>query len=68
MVVGEVPDYQVGATVVRGAAYVYSGSAYATVQKLTASDGAVYDTFGSPVGVSDDGTKVIVGASRRRLA
>jgi len=46
----------------QGEAYVYSGANYATEKKLTASDGASDDYFGSAVAISTDGTRVVVGA------
>ena len=52
----------VGGLTSQGAAYVFvqSGSSWTQQQKLTASDGAAYDDFGSAVALS--GTTVIVGA------
>ncbi len=58
---------QVGANVQQGEAYVYSGTNYATEQRLTASDGAANDFFGSSVGMSADGTRVIVGAYNKTV-
>ena len=45
-----------------GAAYVYSGSNYATETKLTSSDGANGDFYGYCVDINSAGTIVIVGA------
>ncbi len=47
----------------RGTTYVYSGVSFAVEQRLTASDGAANDNFGSSVATSGDGAKVIVGAT-----
>jgi len=52
---------KVGTNTAQGAAYVYSGTNYATEQRLTASDGAAGDHFGA-VAISGDGTRVVVGA------
>lgn len=46
----------------RGAVYVYTGAAWATETKLTASNGADLDRFGQSVAVSLDGSTVVVGA------
>lgn len=46
----------------RGAVYVFSGSNYSVVQKLTPSDAADYDFFGHSVACSSDGSIVVVGA------
>ena len=59
---------KVGSNFRQGAAYVFlkPGSGWATtssfVAKLTASDGAGLDAFGSSVAVSDDGGTIVVGA------
>ena len=47
-----------------GAAYVFtwSGSAWAQEAILTASDKAVSDLFGTALAISDDGTRIVVGA------
>ncbi|MGO8748092.1 MAG: IPT/TIG domain-containing protein [Thermoguttaceae bacterium] len=52
----------IGANSYQGAAYVFteSGSAWSQAAKLTASDGAVYNDFGSSVSLS--GATVVVGA------
>jgi len=52
----------VGANATQGSAYVFtrSGSTWTEQQKLTASDGAAFDLFGSSVAI--DGDTAIVGA------
>ncbi len=47
-----------------GAAYVFtrSGTTWSLQQKLTASDGAIYDFFGSAVSI--EGDTIVVGADR----
>jgi hypothetical protein len=49
----------------QGAAYVFvnSGGTWSQQQKLTASDGAVGDTFGGSVSLSADGGVALIGAS-----
>src|SRR5579875_2483355 len=48
----------------RGAAYVFvrSGSVWSQQQKLTASDAAANDNFGTSVAVSADGNTALIGA------
>jgi hypothetical protein len=48
-----------------GAVYVYSrsGSVWTQQQKLTASDGATGDSFGTSVATSSDGSTTLAGAS-----
>lgn len=57
----------VGANKGQGAAYVYSGGNNATEKRLTANDGATGDSFGGAVAISDDGTRVIVGAFGKKI-
>jgi len=57
----------VGVNAQQGAAYVYSGTNYATEQRLTASDAAASDYFGSSVAISSDGTRVVVGAYAKNM-
>jgi glutamate synthase domain-containing protein 3 len=56
------PSDDIGSTLSQGSAYVYfrSGSVWTEQAKLTASDGAASDLFGTGVGISGD--TVIVGA------
>ncbi len=53
-----------GGTTDAGAAYVFirSGTTWTQESKLTASDKAANDYFGSSVSISSDGSRVIVGA------
>ncbi len=53
-----------GSGVDRGAAYILirSGTTWTEQQKLTASDAADYDYFGTSVSISEDGNTAIVGA------
>jgi hypothetical protein len=46
-----------------GSVYVCYGAFWATVVKLTASDGVAGDNFGYSVAISGDGNTVVVGAS-----
>lgn len=46
----------------RGSVYILNASTGAQIQKLTASDAAANDAFGSGVGFSSDGSKIVVGA------
>ncbi len=48
----------------RGAAYIFtrSGVTWSQQQKLTASDAADFDQFGAGLGISSDGSRVVVGA------
>ena len=48
-----------------GKAYVYErkGTAYSRIAELEASDAAVQDRFGGAVSISQDGTRILVGAS-----
>ncbi|MDH4227507.1 MAG: FG-GAP repeat protein [Deltaproteobacteria bacterium] len=57
------PSDDVDANTEQGSAYVYkwNGSSW-NETKLTASDGAAYDSFGGSVSVLSDGTMVVVGA------
>ena len=61
-VVGANKDNDLGAD--SGAAYVYrlTGTGWSQVQKLTPSDGAANDQFGSAVAISPDGSTLVVGA------
>ena len=54
----------VGANMFQGAAYVFarSGLTWSQQKKLTASDGAAGDGFGSSVSLSADGNTALVGA------
>ena len=54
----------VGANMFQGAAYVFvrSGGTWSQQKKLTASDGAADDGFGSSVSLSADGNTALVGA------
>jgi hypothetical protein len=45
-----------------GAVYLYTGSGWGTETKITSSDGATNDWFGTAVDLSDDGTVLAVGA------
>ena len=47
-----------------GSAYIYewNGSSW-DEEKLTASDGSTFDNFGKSVSISEDGSKVFIGAS-----
>ena len=47
-----------------GSAYVfkYNGTSWSQQSKLTASDGAASDNFGSSVSISSDGTTALIGA------
>ncbi|MCC6934557.1 MAG: FG-GAP repeat protein, partial [Candidatus Yanofskybacteria bacterium] len=51
-----------------GAAYVFSrsGSTWTEEQKLTASDAAANSYFGYSVGITDDGSRLVVGAKGGR--
>lgn len=62
VVVGAFYD-NVGSTTRQGSAYVYkwNGSRWAET-KITASDGATWDVFGSSVSMSSDGSTFVVGA------
>ena len=53
-----------GAGTNRGAVYVYSGASWSTETKLTASDGADGDAFGTGVAISATGSFVAVGSYR----
>ena len=57
-------DADVGSSIDQGAAYVFtrSGAVWTQEQKLTASDGAVLDAFGSSVALGQD--TALVGAYR----
>jgi len=57
------PDHNVGSNYSQGAAYVFvqSGGTWIQQAKLTASDGATNDLFGTSVAVS--GSTILVGAS-----
>ncbi|WP_076350093.1 beta strand repeat-containing protein [Paludisphaera borealis] len=57
------PYAKIGANANQGAVYVYtkSGALWPQTIKLTASDGAAADLFGSPVAVSADGGALLVG-------
>lgn len=48
----------------RGGVYVFTdpGGGWTQTQKLTASDGASGDLFGSAVGISEDGLVIVIGA------
>ncbi len=66
-IVAGTPNATVGSNHYQGAAYVFvkpgGGWANATqTAKLTASDGAAYDAFGTSVGVSSDGSTIVAGA------
>jgi hypothetical protein len=66
-VVAGAPFATIGGNEFRGAAYVFvkpdTGWATTTqTAKLTASDGAINDAFGSSVAISSDGTTVVAGA------
>jgi FG-GAP repeat len=52
----------IGDNTYQGSAYIFvrSGSSWNQVQKLTASDGAAFDTFGYSVAISGD--NVVLGA------
>jgi MYXO-CTERM domain-containing protein len=60
----EESDATGGSTEYNGAAYVFvrSGSTWTEEQKLLASDKADTDLFGYSVGMSGDGSRVVVGA------
>lgn len=57
------PLKQIGSNAQQGEAYVFnfSGGSWTETQKLTASDGALIDTFGDAVAL--DGSTAIIGAS-----
>ena len=57
----------IGANARQGAAYVYSGTNYAAVQQLTASDGVAQDAIGLSVAMSGDGTRMILGANTKTV-
>ncbi|XYH97831.1 hypothetical protein ACMHYB_60445 [Sorangium sp. So ce1128] len=59
------PGDNVGSNPGQGSAYVFvrSGTTWTEQAKLTASDGAASDLFGSSVAVSGDGSTAVVGAS-----
>lgn len=54
----------IGADTDQGSVYIFSrtGSDWTQQQKLTAADGVDFDYFGTSVDISDNGTKMIVGA------
>ncbi|MGA2226025.1 MAG: FG-GAP repeat protein, partial [Syntrophobacteraceae bacterium] len=58
-------DATVGANAYQGASYVFvlSGETWNEQEKLTASDGAAHDYFGSSVSLSGDGSTALIGAS-----
>jgi trimeric autotransporter adhesin len=58
------PFKNIGTNHLEGAAYVftYTGGVWRQQQKLTASDGAIGDEFGSAVALSSDGNTALVGA------
>ncbi len=60
-------DKQIGANFSQGAAYLYSVGNYGIAQRLTATDGATTDLFGTSVAMSGDGARVIVGASSKGI-
>jgi FG-GAP repeat protein/putative Ig domain-containing protein len=57
------PGQDIGGNLYQGAAYVFtrSGATWTQQQKLTASDGAAYEYFGSSVAISGD--TVLIGAA-----
>ena len=59
----------IGGNSAQGAAYVFtrSSGSWTQQQELTASDGAVSDTFGSSVALSSDGNTALVGASNKTV-
>lgn len=61
VVVGGAWSADVGASLNTGAAYVFSGTNYATEKKLYASDRAQGDEIGNAVACSSDGSVVVVG-------
>jgi len=58
------PYAAVSSNQAQGAAYVFNrtGNSWVQSSKLTASDGAPFDTFGTSVSLSGDGSTALVGA------
>jgi hypothetical protein len=56
-------DTPAGANAGSACVFVRSGSSWSQLPKLTASDGAANDSFGSSVSLSSDGATALVGAS-----
>ena len=56
-------DAAVGANIYQGAAYIFvlSGGTWSQKAKLTASDGAAQEGFGSSVSLSSDGNTALIG-------
>ncbi len=57
-------QHQVGANAEQGEEYVFTGSGtqWSQVDEFTPSDGAAYDSFGSPVALSSSGAVALIGS------
>jgi hypothetical protein len=60
--------HHIGGNFLQGAAYVFErqGGSWVETQKLTASDGAIFDSFGRSAAVS--GSTIVVGSANRGAA